>query len=220
MSPTAPASDAVTVRRLPDRGAYDEAARDAVLDEGLVAHVGFVADDGRPVVIPMAYARDGAHLVLHGSPASRLLRTGKGGVDVCVTVTLLDGLVLARTTFHHSMNYRSVVVLGRATPVEDLGERAAALDLLVEHLTPGQAAALRPSTEKEIRGTLVLRLPLDEFSVKMRAGGPVDDEEDLDPSVWAGVIPVRIAPGEPAADEITAVDVPAHVAGWDRPISR
>ncbi|MEO1065223.1 MAG: pyridoxamine 5'-phosphate oxidase family protein [Actinomycetota bacterium] len=206
-----PASSAVTVRRLPDRSSYDEELRDAILDEGLVAHVGLVDDEGRPVVIPMAYARDHDHLLLHGSPASRLLRGGKTGVDLCVTVTLLDGLVLARSTFHHSMNYRSVVVLGTATPVEDLDDRRAALDQLTEHLAPGQLEVLRPSSEKEVRGTLVLRLPTDEFSVKARSGGPVDDDEDLDPQVWAGVIPLSLAPGVPVPDETTAVELPPHL---------
>ncbi len=208
---TTPASTAVTVRRVPDRANYDTDARDAILDEGLVAHVGLVDAEGRPVVIPMAYARDHDHLLLHGSPASRLLRGGKAGIDLCVTVTLLDGLVLARSTFHHSMNYRSVVVLGTATSVEDLDDRRAALDLLTEHLAPGQLDVLRPSSEKEVRGTLVLRLPTEEFSVKERSGGPVDDEEDLDPQVWAGVIPLSLTRGEAVPDETTAVGLPAHL---------
>ncbi|MEM9606982.1 MAG: pyridoxamine 5'-phosphate oxidase family protein [Actinomycetota bacterium] len=216
MTEPGPASDAVTVRRIDERAAYDAATRDAILDAAIIAHVGLVGTDSRPIVIPMAYARDDETLLLHGSQASRLLRSGKAGTDLCVTVTLLDGMVLARSTLHHSMNYRSVVVLGRAVPVEDLDERAAALDLLVEHLTPGQVAALRPSTEKELRSTLVLRLPLEEFSVKLREGGPVDDEEDLDPQIWAGVLPLRTEVGEPVPDEITAVGIPAHLAGWNR----
>lgn len=211
-----PVSEAVTVRRLGERAAYDTATRNAILDAALVAHVGMVGADGRPVVIPMACARDGDSLLLHGSPASRMLRQGKAGTDLCATVTVLDGMVLARSALHHSMNYRSVVVLGRASAIDDLVERAAALELIVEHLTPGQTAAIRPTTDKEVRGTLVLRLPLDEFSVKVRAGGPVDDEDDLDPQIWAGVLPLRTEVGEPEPDEITAVEVPAHLAAWNR----
>jgi len=214
MAPTARA----TVRRLPERGSYDRADVHAVLDEGLIAHVGLAGDDG-PVVIPMLYGRLGDRLILHGSPASRLLRGGAKGVDLCVTVTLIDGLVLARSAFHHSMNYRSVVIFGRATPVRDLDERRAALDALVEHIVPGRRVDARPPTEKELRGTLVLALPLDECSVKARTGGPKDEPEDMDLDVWAGVIPLATTVGEPVAATDLRVDapVPAYARGYRRP---
>jgi uncharacterized protein len=210
-------SPRTAVRRLPERGSYDRAAAHAILDEGLVAHVGLAGDDG-PVVIPMLYGRRGDRLLLHGSPASRLLRGGAKGVDLCVTVTLVDGLVLARSAFHHSMNYRSVVVFGRATPVTDPDDKRAALDALVEHIVPGRTADARPPSDKELRGTLVLSLPLDECSVKARTGGPKDDEDDLDLPVWAGVIPLTTVPGAPegAADLRGAPPVPGYARGYTR----
>jgi hypothetical protein len=214
----APPSARATVRRLPERGRYDRAQAHAILDEGLVAHVGVASDDG-PVVIPMLYGRDGDRLLLHGSPASRLLRAGKGGTDMCVAVTLVDGLVLARSAFHHSMNYRSVVVFGRATPVADLAERRAALDRLVEHIVPGRTAEAREPNERELRGTLVLSLPLDECSVKVRTGGPVDEDEDMDLPVWAGVVPLATVAGAPVAAGDLRGDppVPASAARYARP---
>jgi uncharacterized protein len=217
----APPSARTTVRRLPDRGRYDRATAHAILDEGLVAHVGLATDDG-PVVIPMLYGRDGDRLLLHGSPASRLLRGGATGTAMCVTVTLVDGLVLARSAFHHSMNYRSVVVFGRAAPVEGLAERRAALDRLVEHIVPGRGADVRPPSEKELRGTLVLALALAESSVKVRTGGPKDDAEDMDLPVWAGVIPLTTVAGAPVtADDLrVAAAVPGYAAGYARPGAR
>jgi nitroimidazol reductase NimA-like FMN-containing flavoprotein (pyridoxamine 5'-phosphate oxidase superfamily) len=203
------------VRRLPARASYDPAVAHAILDEGFVAHVGLATDDG-PVVIPMLYARDGDRLVLHGSAASRLLR-GARGVEVCVTVTLIDGLVLARSAFHHSVNYRSVVVIGRATPVTDDAKRAL-LDRLVEHIVPGRTADARPPSEKELRATLVLELPLAEASVKVRTGDPVDDEEDLGLPVWAGVIPLALTPGDPrpAGDLAGGIAAPPYAREWSR----
>ncbi|HKY67851.1 MAG TPA: pyridoxamine 5'-phosphate oxidase family protein [Acidimicrobiales bacterium] len=217
-SAPSPPSARTAVRRLPERGSYDRAAAHAVLDEGLVAHVGIATDDG-PVVIPMLYGRDGDRLLLHGSPASRLLRGGAKGTEMCVTVTLVDGLVLARSAFHHSMNYRSVVVFGTATPVADLDERRAALDVLVDHIVPGRLAEAREPNEKEVRGTLVLALPLDECSVKVRAGGPKDDDEDMDLPVWAGVIPMSTVFGAPVPDADLAGDlpVPAYATAYQRP---
>lgn len=188
-----------TVRRRAQRGVYEHAAILRILDEALVCHVGFVAD-GQPFVLPTAYARIGDHLYLHGSPSNRMLRTGKGGVGLCVTVTLLDGLVLARSAFHHSMNYRSVVLLGPATAVVDREEKRAALRALVEHVAPGRYASVRPPTDDEITGTLVLRMPIDEGSAKVRTGPPVDDEADYDWPVWAGVIPLALRPGAPVPD--------------------
>jgi nitroimidazol reductase NimA-like FMN-containing flavoprotein (pyridoxamine 5'-phosphate oxidase superfamily) len=219
-APTAPRAPSArtTVRRLPERAAYDRETTHAILDEGLVAHVGIATDDG-PVVIPMLYGRDGDRLLLHGSPASRLLRGGAKGTDLCVTVTLVDGLVLARSAFHHSMNYRSVVVFGTATPIADLGERRAALDVLVDRLVPGRRADARPPSEKELRGTLVLALPLDECSVKARIGGPKEEPEDMDLPVWAGVIPITTTYGVPVPDVELAGDppVPAYASAYRRP---
>ena len=217
-TPEAPAPSArTTVRRVPERGRYDRGAAHAILDEGLVAHVGLATEDG-PVVIPMLYGRDGDRLLLHGSPASRLLRGGAKGTELCVTVTLVDGLVLARSAFHHSMNYRSVVVFGTAAPIDDLGERRAALDVLVDHIVPHRVPDVRAPSEKEVRGTLVLALPLDECSVKVRTGGAIDEPEDMDLPVWAGVIPVTTAYGAPEPDADLAGDlpVPAYAAAYRR----
>jgi nitroimidazol reductase NimA-like FMN-containing flavoprotein (pyridoxamine 5'-phosphate oxidase superfamily) len=207
-----------TVRRLPERGAYDRSTVHAVLDEGFVAHVGLATDDG-PVVIPMLYARDGDRVLVHGSPASRLLRTGAKGLDMCLTVTLVDGLVLARSAFHHSVNYRSVVVMGRATRLDDLDERRAALDVLVESIVPGRTADARPPSERELRGTTVLALPLDEASVKVRTGGPKEEEFDMDLPVWAGVVPLSLVAGEPVPDPDLRVAVPAppYAVDYRRP---
>jgi uncharacterized protein len=171
----------------------------AILDEALVCHVGFVVD-GAPVVIPTAHAREGTTLYLHGAPASRLLRTVAGGVEVCVTVTLLDGLVLARSLFHHSLNYRSVVCFGRALEVVDLVEKERALHLFAEHVLRGRAAEARPPTPGELKATRVLALHLDEASAKLRSGPPNDDPEDLELGIWAGVLPVALAIGTPVAE--------------------
>jgi nitroimidazol reductase NimA-like FMN-containing flavoprotein (pyridoxamine 5'-phosphate oxidase superfamily) len=187
----------------------------SILDEGLVCHVGITTDHG-PVVIPTTYARMGDHLVIHGSPASRLLRAGADGVDVCVTVTLLDGLVLARSAFHHSMNYRSVVVFGRAEPIADLDAKRAAMDVLVEHIVPGRAQHARGPSEKELKGTLVLSLPLDEVSVKQRVGGPLDDDDDMALDIWAGVLPLFQTWGAPVADDGVELDPPPYVARYSR----
>ncbi len=213
-------NERTTLGRKPEREVNDKAAIHAVLDQGLLAHVGLVASQGadaHPVVIPMLYARHGSRLLLHGSPASRLLRTAKAGVEVCATVTLLDALVLARSGFHHSMNYRSVVVFGTAVEVVDHDEKVAALDRLVEHTVPGRTATLRPHTDKEVRSTTVLALPLEECSMKVRTGPPIDDDEDLAADTWAGLIPVHVGVGIPEPDELTGDrGVPAHVVDWSR----
>jgi hypothetical protein len=203
---------------VPERASYDREAAHAILDEGLVAHVGLSTDDG-PVVIPMLYGRDGDTLLLHGSPASRLLRGGAKGTQMCVTVTLVDGLVLARSAFHHSMNYRSVVVFGQATPITDLTLRRAALDRLVEHIVPGRSAEAREPNEREVRGTLVLALPLDECSVKVRAGKPLDEDDDMDLPVWAGVIPLTTVAGAPVTTDDLRSDAspPAYAMHYARP---
>jgi len=207
-----------TVRRLPDRARYDRATVDAILDEGLVCHVGFV-DEGQPYVIPSAYARLGDRLVVHGSAASRMVKVLAGGAPACVTVTLLDGLVLARSQFHHSMNYRSVVVLGRATEVVDPAEKRRALEAIVEHVAPGRPASARPPNEKELRATRVVAFSLDEASAKVRTGPPKDDEEDYALPVWAGELPLRLEPLAPVPDPRPGPPIPAppHVTGWRRP---
>jgi nitroimidazol reductase NimA-like FMN-containing flavoprotein (pyridoxamine 5'-phosphate oxidase superfamily) len=184
------------IRRLPQRGSYDRAVIDAILDEGLVCSVGVVVDGG-PVVIPMVYARRGDELILHGAQASRLLRAGAAAAPLCVTVTLLDGLVLARSAFHHSMNYRSVVLFGVARELTDPGEKAAALAALVEHLVAGRSAEVRPPSDKELAATRVLALPIDAASAKRRTGGPVDDVEDEAWPCWAGEVPLALAAGPP-----------------------
>jgi uncharacterized protein len=207
------------VRRLPERAAYDRATVHAILDEGFICHVGFVAD-GQPYVIPTGYARVGETLYLHGSTGSRLgLRPG---MEVCVTVTLVDGLVLARSAFHHSMNYRSVMAVGRTRPVRDLEEKEAALRALVDHIVPGRSDAVRGGDRRELAATAVLALPLAEVSAKVRTGPPIDDHPDYDLPVWAGVLPLQLTPGDPDPDPVLdpAIPVPGHVAGWSRPAPR
>lgn len=218
MPESRPPTPRTEVRRLPARAAYERALVEAILDEGLVCHVGFTTNHG-PVVIPTTYARDGDRLLLHGSPASRMLRSLKAGVDVCVTVTLLDGLVLARSTFHHSMNYRSVVIFGTAVPVEDPAEKAEAMRLLVEHIVPGRTADAREASARELQATLVLALPLAEASAKVRTGMPIDDDEDLGLPVWAGVLPFAPRPGAPEPDPQMdpEVGLPHYVSGYERP---
>jgi hypothetical protein len=204
------------LRRLPARGAYDRATIDPILDEALVCHVGFV-HQGQPFVLPTTYARVGDVLYLHGSAASRMLRGLRDGVPVCVTVTLLDGLVYARSAFHHSMNYRSVVILGTATEVTDDGERLVALQAIVEHMAPGRWARLRASTTQELRATMVLRLPIVEASAKVRTGGPLDDEGDLTAAVWAGHVPLRLVPQTPVPDGEVPGEAPRyHMASGGR----
>jgi nitroimidazol reductase NimA-like FMN-containing flavoprotein (pyridoxamine 5'-phosphate oxidase superfamily) len=182
-----------------DRAVYDREAAYRILDEGFLCHVGFVAD-GQPFVIPTSYGRSGDSLYVHGSAASRMLRHIKEGFPVCVTVTLIEGLVLARSIFNHSMNYRSVVVLGKATLVDDPEEKLEALRLLSEHIIPGRWADSRQPNERELKATSVLRLPIEEFSAKVRQGPVVDDEEDYSFPAWAGVIPLEMKWGEPIDD--------------------
>jgi nitroimidazol reductase NimA-like FMN-containing flavoprotein (pyridoxamine 5'-phosphate oxidase superfamily) len=182
-----------------DRAVYDREAAYRILDEGFLCHVGFVVD-GQPFVIPTSYGRKNDSLYIHGSAASRMLRQMKEGVPVCVTVTLLDGLVLARSIFNHSMNYRSVVVLGTATLVHDPEEKIEALRLLSEHIIPGRWADSRQPNERELKATSVLRVPIKEFSAKVRVGPPIDDEGDYSFPTWAGVIPLEMTAGPPIAD--------------------
>jgi nitroimidazol reductase NimA-like FMN-containing flavoprotein (pyridoxamine 5'-phosphate oxidase superfamily) len=202
------------VRRKKDRGGHDRAVVDAILDEAFICHVGF-STDGRPSVLPTAYARVGDVLYLHGAAGNHMLRTLAAGGEACVTVTLVDGLVLARSAFHHSINYRCVVLFGSATPVLDEEEKRAALDAIVEHLVPGRSAEARGATAAELRSTLVVRFPIDEGAAKVRTGGPIDDEADLELPVWAGVIPLALQAGPPAADAAAApVPLPASVRGY------
>jgi len=207
-------TDRTRVRRLGERGRYDTETIHAILDEALICHVGFVVD-GNPVVIPTIHWREGETLYFHGSAASRMLRSLRDGVDACVTVTLLDGLVLARSAFHHSMNYRSVVVFGKAREVRE-DEKVRVLDSLVEHVVRGRSKEVRAPNLKELRQTLVLALPIDEASAKIRTGGPVDDEEDYALPVWAGVLPLTLTPGEPVADGGVRGDVPEYVRMYRR----
>jgi hypothetical protein len=207
----APASERTRLRRRPERGRYDRETIHAILDEALVCHLGFNVD-GQPFVIPTTFARVGDRLYVHGSAAGRTMRALATGAPVCVTVTLLDGLVLARSAFHHSMNYRSVVVLGHAVEVTDSEERLAAFEAIVEHVLPGRWNEVRWPTEQELRATTVLRLPLDEASAKVRQGGPLDDEEDLALDCWAGFIPLRLRVEEPVAAPDLRAGIPLSAA--------
>jgi uncharacterized protein len=206
-----------TLKRLPQRGFYEREAVYAILDEAFICHVGFVVD-GQPFVIPTSYARVGDQLFIHGSAASRMLRTLSGTVPVCVTVTLVDGLVLARSAFHHSINYRSVVIFGQAALVEDLEQKRSVLEAFTEHVIPGRWREVREPNEQELKGTSVLALPLTEASAKIRMGGPKDDEEDYALPIWAGVLPLVTMTGVPQADEQTpaATPVPAYVLQYAR----
>jgi nitroimidazol reductase NimA-like FMN-containing flavoprotein (pyridoxamine 5'-phosphate oxidase superfamily) len=204
-----------TVKRHPERGDYDRDVIDAILDEALICHLGFLVE-GQPFVIPTIHARDGDVLYIHGSPGSRMLRTARAGVDICVTATLLDGLVLARSVYNHSMNYRSVVVLGRAHEVTDLDEKLRAMQCVVEHVVQGRWNDARQPNEGEIKGTTILALPLDEASAKIRSGPPVDDEDDLALPVWAGVIPLRLEPSEPTAADGVDGPPPPYATAYGR----
>jgi len=211
-------TERTTLHRMPKRGVYDRGAVEAILDEGFFCHVGF-ALDGQPYVIPTIYARIGEQLYIHGSAASRMLRTVRESIPICVTVTLLDGLVLARSAFHHSMNYRSVVILGMACEVTEQTERLTALEAIVEHVVPGRWQDVRWPTEQELKATLVLKLPIDEASAKVRTGPPLDDEEDYQLPCWAGELPLRLVPQAPVPDlrlHPEAV-LPACVQNYQRP---
>jgi hypothetical protein len=199
MSETQMPSARTRVVREAIRGVYDREAVYQILDEGFLCHVGF-AVDGQPFVIPTSYGRKDASLYIHGSAASRMLRQMKEGVSVCITVTLLDGLVLARSVFNHSMNYRSVVILGKATLVDDAQEKLEALRLLSEHILPGRWDDSRQPNQSELKQTSVLRVPIEEFSAKVRTGPPIDDEEDYSFPTWAGVVPLEMTAGAPIDD--------------------
>ena len=214
---TANVSPRTRLQRLPDRGSYDREALYRLLDEAFICHVGFTGDSG-PVVIPTAYGRDGDRLVIHGSAASRMMRSLQKGVPVCVAVTLVDALVLARSAFHHSINYRSAVIFGTATLVEDPSDKDRALEKFVEHIVRGRWADVRKPTAQELKATTVLTLPLEEFSVKSRSGPAKDDEEDHALPVWAGLLPLPVTPGAAEADPLlpAGIPVPEYVNTYSR----
>jgi hypothetical protein len=216
-----PASERTALHRYAHRAAYDRETIDAILDEGFVCHVGLHTDRGFPVVIPLAYGRSGDVVYLHGSAASRLFRGARSPeVEICMTVTFVDGLVVARSTYNTDINYRSVVIIGKATEIKDLDEKRAGLNLLVDHIIPGRSFDARPPTEKELRSTMLLKLPLAESSAKLRTGGPLDDEEDYDLDIWAGVIPFSTTVEPARVDPALRVDapMPGYVARYQRPL--
>ncbi len=212
-------TDRTTLKRIPERGHFDRDTVNAIIDEAMICHVGIVDENGRPVVIPTFHGRDGNDLLIHGSAASRLLRTARNS-EVCVTITLIDSLVLARSAFHHSANYRSVVIFGVPEQITDDAEADAALNVLVEALVPGRMSEVRPNTTKEVRATLTLRLPITEASAKIRNGPPVDDEEDMDADVWAGLLPITTTFGQPVTAADMRRDLPPSpsAANYRRPV--
>jgi len=212
---TVPVTERSTLHRKRERGIYDRATIDAILDEGLICHVGFT-DGHSTFVMPMNYARVGDSLYFHGAASNRMLRVLGSGAQACVTVTLLDGLVFARASFHHSMNYRSVMLFGTGSRVDDLEEKLAALTAIVEHVAPGRSADARPPTASELRATLVVRVPIREASAKIRSGGPIDDAEDLELDIWAGELPIEFNTGQaiPAEGMSKGVVVPPYVAHY------
>ena len=208
-------TDRTRLRRLPERGSYDTGTVHAILDEGFICHVAFTVD-GQPYAVPTGYAHVGETIYLHGSSGSRIgLRPG---MRVCVTVILIDGVILARAAFHHSFNYRSVMVLGRTRLVTDPKEKDEALGALVEHIVPGRGAEVRPGDRRELAATAVLAVALEEVSAKVRRGNPVDEEQDYDLPVWAGVLPLALVPGTPVPDPRLddSIPVPSYVAAWHR----
>ncbi|ESA36272.1 flavin-nucleotide-binding protein [Leptolyngbya sp. Heron Island J] len=200
------------IKRVPKRGHYDLETVYSILDAGLICHIGFVVDE-QAYVIPTAYGREDDRLFIHGSPASRMLKTLQQGIEVCVTVTLLDGLVLARSAMHHSMNYRSVMLFGTAELVSEQKQRQQALYALTEHIMPGRWAETRDPNEQELQATTVLALPINEASAKIRTGPPTDDAADYELPYWAGVIPLRLQPGEPIVDPKLSdgIEIPVHL---------
>jgi uncharacterized protein len=217
MSTSSAPTPRTRVVREPQRAVYDRSVVNRILDEGFICHVGFSLD-GQPFVIPTSYGRHEDVLYIHGSAASRMLRNVSGGIPMCVTVTLLDGLVLARSIFNHSMNYRSVVVLGTGTAIEDREEKLSSLRLLSEHIIPGRWNEIRQPNKKELKATTILRVPIQEFSAKVREGPVIDDEEDYAFPVWAGVLPLNIVPGEPIADSRLAdgIRLPDYIKAYSR----
>ncbi len=218
-TPASPPSDRVRLRRKRERGSYDRATIDSILDEALIAHLGIVDRQGQPFVIPTLHARSGDVVYCHGSTASRTLRALAAGAPVCLTVSLIDGLVLARSAMHHSANYRSAVLVGRARLVDDEAEKRTALQAVVEHIVPGRWNDVRAPTDNELAATSVLAIPIEEASAKIRTGGPLDDEEDYALPAWAGVIPLvnrPLAP-EPDARLRDGIPPPPYVTAYARP---
>lgn len=211
-------SERTRLKRHPERGEYSREVIDSVLDEALICHLGFIDESGL-VVIPTIHARVGDTLYVHGSPASRTLRRLSDAVEVCISVAIVDGIVAARSIFNHSMNYRSVVVFGTARLVEDREEKWTAFRAISDNVLPGRWDDARQPSEKEDRGTLILAVPLDEASAKVRSGPPDDDDEDVELPVWAGVIPLRLEAGEPIPDpqQLPGVEPPQYVTGYRRP---
>ncbi len=214
-----PGSDRVRLRRKRERGSHDRKVIDAILDEALIAHVGIADEHGQPLVIPTLHARHGDLVYLHGSTASRTLRALASGAPACLTVSLIDGLVLARAAMHHSANYRSAMLLGEARSVERPAEKLVALEAIVEHIVPGRWADVRAPSENELKATSVLALPIEEASAKIRSGPPLDDAEDYALSSWAGVIPFAAGAGAPEPDPLlaTGIATPAYVSAYRRP---
>lgn len=217
MNEILPTSARTKLKRLPKRGAFERETIYHILDEGFVCHVGFAVEN-QPFVIPTGYARKGDNLIVHGSAASRMMRNLSEKIEVCVTVTLVDGLVLARSAFHHSVNYRSVVVFGQAVIISDENEKFEALRALTEHIVPGRWAQVRPPTKNELKATTVLSLPLEEASAKIRTGSPVDDEEDYELNVWAGIVPLHLTAERPVDDERLkdGIGVPQNLLNYSR----
>ncbi len=213
ISPT----ERTTIRRQPKRGVFDRATIYQILDEGFVCHVGFTVED-KPYVIPTAYARMNDDLIIHGATVSRMVRALENGCDVCVTVTLIDGVVLGRSAFHHSMNYRSIVVFGTAQMIQDEAEKMAALQAFTNHVVPQRWQDVRQPNDGEMKATTVLRLPIEEASAKIRTGDPIDDEADYELDVWAGVIPLRLQPGAAIADTKlhSGILIPCNVSEYQR----
>jgi nitroimidazol reductase NimA-like FMN-containing flavoprotein (pyridoxamine 5'-phosphate oxidase superfamily) len=211
-------TDRTTVRRKPDRGTFDRETIYSILDQAFVCHVGFVVD-GTPFVVPTNYVRVGDKLFLHGSTASRLMKTMGSGAPFCLSVTLLDGIVFSPTATGHSVNYRSVVVMGKAEPIEDPAAKLAAMRDFVEYVLRGRWATVRPPSEQELKGTMVLAVPLVEASAKVRTGFAVDDDREYDGGAWTGVLPFKWTPGEPIRDPRgdAAIPVPANVKRYSRP---
>jgi uncharacterized protein len=214
-----PASDRVRLRRKRERGSHDRAVIDAILDEALIAHLGITGEDSQPLVIPTLHARRGDVVYVHGSVAGRTLRALAAGAPVCLTVSLLDGLVLARSAMHHSANYRSAMLMGTARSVTERAEKLAAFEAIVEHIVPQRWSEVRPPTDKELKATAVLAIPIDEASAKVRTGPPLDDEEDYALDAWSGVIPLATTALQPEPDPRlrAGIGVPPHVSGYRRP---
>ncbi len=216
----APKSERTRVKREPQRGQCGSKVIHEILDAGMIAHVGFVSADGQPLVIPMLYVRDGERLLIHGSSASRLLNTAGGSVAICVTVTIADGLVVARSAFNSSLNYRSVVVIGKARAIHDAPAKWDALRALTDGLIPGRWDDCRQPTELELKATWILSMPLDEASAKIRTGGPNDDEEDLALNYWAGVIPFvkDVLPPVPHDALKAGIEIPDYLRRWKKDV--